>query len=68
MSQARSTQGCPECDGHLGVEADETVCSDCGLVVSEYRIDHGPEWRSFSDDDRNPARTGAPLITSICAR
>ncbi|WP_411967712.1 transcription initiation factor IIB [Haloferax sp. YSSS75] len=64
MSKARSTQGCPECDGHLGVEADETVCSDCGLVVSEYRIDHGPEWRSFSDDDRNPARTGAPLTRS----
>ncbi|WP_396610931.1 transcription initiation factor IIB family protein [Haloferax sp. S1W] len=64
MSEARSTQGCPECDGHLGVEAGETVCGDCGLVVSEYRIDHGPEWRSFADDDRNPARTGAPLTRS----
>ncbi|ELZ87364.1 transcription initiation factor TFB [Haloferax elongans ATCC BAA-1513] len=64
MSEARSTQGCPECDGHLGVESGETVCNDCGLVVSEYRIDHGPEWRSFADDDRNPARTGAPLTRS----
>ncbi|MDS0242684.1 MULTISPECIES: transcription initiation factor IIB family protein [unclassified Haloferax] len=64
MSEARSPQGCPECDGHLGFEAGETVCTDCGLVVSEYRIDHGPEWRSFADDDRNPARTGAPLTRS----
>jgi transcription initiation factor TFIIB len=64
MSNARSPQGCPECDGHLGADAGETVCTDCGLVVSEYRIDHGPEWRSFADDDRNPARTGAPLTRS----
>ncbi|WP_410765919.1 transcription initiation factor IIB [Haloferax sp. DFSO60] len=64
MSKAHSPNGCPECNGHLDFDAGETVCSDCGLVVSEYRIDHGPEWRSFSDDDRNPARTGAPLTHS----
>jgi transcription initiation factor TFIIB len=42
----------------------ESVCDDCGLVVSEYRIDHGPEWRSFADDDTDPKRTGAPLTRS----
>jgi transcription initiation factor TFIIB len=42
----------------------ETVCADCGLVVGEYRIDHGPEWRTFADDDGNPKRTGAPLTRS----
>ncbi|QIB72907.1 transcription initiation factor IIB family protein [Halogeometricum borinquense] len=70
MSEARSpddatlTTTCPECDGRLHAEGQETVCGDCGLVVSEYTIDHGPEWRSFADDDRNPKRTGAPLTQS----
>jgi transcription initiation factor TFIIB len=70
MSDARSaddattTNACPECDGRLRADGRETVCDDCGLVVSEYAIDHGPEWRSFADDDRNPKRTGAPLTRS----
>jgi transcription initiation factor TFIIB len=44
----------------------ERVCTDCGLVVGEDRIDRGPEWRTFADgsDDRNPERTGAPLTRS----
>jgi transcription initiation factor TFIIB len=42
----------------------ETVCTSCGLVVAEDNIDHGPEWRSFADDDTNPERTGAPLTRS----
>ena len=55
------TPCCPECDGQLTTEADETVCADCGLVVDTDRIDHGPEWRSFTDSRTNPKRTGAPL-------
>jgi transcription initiation factor TFIIB len=55
---------CPECDGRLDASGHETVCADCGLVVSADRIDHGPEWRSFADDDTNPERTGAPLTRS----
>lgn len=43
---------------------DETVCTDCGLVVESDRIDRGPEWRSFDEDDENPRRTGAPLTRS----
>jgi transcription initiation factor TFIIB len=42
----------------------ERVCTDCGLVVGEDRIDRGPEWRNFADDDSNPERTGAPLTRS----
>ncbi|MFC4359479.1 transcription initiation factor IIB family protein [Halobium salinum] len=55
---------CPECGGSFAADGDETVCVECGLVVAEDRIDHGPEWRSFADDDRNPKRTGAPLTRS----
>jgi len=63
MSQAREAE-CPECSGRLNAEGTETVCGRCGLVVDEYRIDHGPEWRSFADDDTDPERTGAPLTQS----
>jgi len=63
MNQAREAE-CPECSGRLNTDGTETVCGQCGLVVDEYRIDHGPEWRSFADDDTNPERTGAPLTQS----
>jgi transcription initiation factor TFIIB len=65
MSKAHSpSRTCPECDGRLSTDGDETVCGDCGLVVSEDRIDRGPEWRSFADDDGRKERTGAPLTRS----
>lgn len=59
-----SQEHCPECSGRLRSTESETVCSECGLVVAEDRIDRGPEWRSFADDDTNPERTGAPLTRS----
>jgi transcription initiation factor TFIIB len=61
---ATQANPCPECDGRLRTTADETVCAECGLVVEERRIDHGPEWRSFDDDRDERARTGAPLTRS----
>ncbi|MEF8773663.1 MAG: transcription initiation factor IIB family protein, partial [Halobacteriales archaeon] len=63
MSTTRET-ACPECNGRLDHSGDETVCSECGLVVAEDRLDRGPEWRSFEDDDRSPERTGGPLTRS----
>jgi len=61
MSETTRTAGCPECDGPLRSDGDETVCRSCGLVVSEDRIDRGPEWRGI-DEERE--RTGAPLTRS----
>jgi transcription initiation factor TFIIB len=61
---ADARERCPECDGRLDASGHETVCADCGLVVAADRIDHGPEWRSFPDDDANAERTGAPLTRS----
>lgn len=46
------------------MDGTENVCERCGLVLGENPIDHGPEWRSFDDDETNPARTGAPLTRS----
>ena len=53
---------CPECDGRVTTNAVETVCEDCGLIIEEQRLDHGPEWRGFDEDERD--RTGAPLTAA----
>ncbi|GAA0728921.1 transcription initiation factor IIB [Halorubrum trapanicum] len=57
-----SANQCPECDGRVTTNAVETVCEDCGLVIDEQRIDHGPEWRPY--DDEGCERTGAPLTAA----
>ncbi|WP_284011580.1 transcription initiation factor IIB [Haloarcula pelagica] len=54
-----STQICPECGASLATSGQETHCPECGLVVDEQPVDHGPEWRSF-DDECKGQRTGAP--------
>jgi len=53
---------CPECDGRITTNAVETICEDCGLVIDEQRIDHGPEWRAY--DNEECERTGAPLTAA----
>jgi len=57
-----NTNQCPECDGRVTTNAVETVCEDCGLVIDEQRIDHGPEWRAY--DNEECERTGAPLTAA----
>lgn len=62
MTRVMARPSCPECDGRLRREGDETVCATCGLVVAEDRLDRGPEWRPFDAAVRR--RTGAPLTRS----
>jgi transcription initiation factor TFIIB len=57
-----STNQCPECDGHVSTKVKETICEDCGLVIEEQRLDHGPEWQAYDEDGRE--RTGAPLTAA----
>jgi transcription initiation factor TFIIB len=59
---------CPECGGSLvnDTEHGETVCADCGLVVEEEEIDHGPEWRAFDSAERDEkSRVGAPTTNMM---
>jgi len=60
---------CPECGSNEVVqdlEKGERICSSCGLVVSEHRIDHGPEWRAFTADEKDArSRAGAPTNYAI---
>jgi transcription initiation factor TFIIB len=60
--------GCPECGGDVVADAEhgETVCQDCGLVVEEDEIDHGPEWRAFDAGERDrKSRVGAPTTNMM---
>lgn len=64
MDDGNTNLNCTECDGQLRTTGTEIVCEECGLVTEENAIDHGPEWRSFEDDDTDRRRTGAPLTRS----
>jgi transcription initiation factor TFIIB len=59
---SNDTIPCPKCEGQVRTNSVETVCEDCGLIIDEQRIDHGPEWRTHDQDQRK--RTGAPLTAT----
>jgi transcription initiation factor TFIIB len=60
---------CSECGGTeviQDLEKGEKICAACGLVISDHRIDTGPEWRAFTADEKDArSRTGAPTNYAI---
>ncbi|MFC7130586.1 transcription initiation factor IIB [Haloferax chudinovii] len=58
---ANTNNACPDCGGCVRTNTLETLCEECGLVINEYQIDHGPEWRITESDEESQRRTGAPL-------
>ncbi|UPM42935.1 transcription initiation factor IIB [Halocatena salina] len=66
--EQESVSTCPECGGRLinDSEHGETICEECGLVVEEDSIDHGPEWRAFDAQEKDEkSRVGAPTTTMM---
>jgi len=65
----RSTSRCPACGKNsmvLDGSGSELYCSACGLVVKEKIAEVGPEWRSFSDDQKGDrGRAGSPTSIAI---
>jgi hypothetical protein len=59
----RSNSGCPECGGLVHTNSIETVCDDCGLVLEDRPIDHGPEWCAFDDTERIERTRTGPALT-----
>lgn len=62
------SQDCPECGAETvhRTGTGERVCTDCGLVVEENVIDHGPEWRAFTHAERQAkSRVGAPTTVTM---
>ena len=60
---------CAECDSGTLLKSDdqgELVCTNCGLIVEEANIDHGPEWRAFNHSERqSKSRVGAPITQTM---
>ncbi|MFB6134583.1 MAG: transcription initiation factor IIB family protein [Halanaeroarchaeum sp.] len=67
-TETESTNDCPECGGLIVTDEEhgESVCADCGLVVEEDGIDHGPEWRAFDSQEKDKkSRVGAPTTNTM---
>jgi transcription initiation factor TFIIB len=61
-TESAASETCPDCDGPVHTTGIETNCGDCGLVIEDHPIDHGPEWRAFDNEERaERKRTGPPL-------
>ena len=60
---------CPKCGkGTMVIDnaGAELYCSSCGFVVKEKIVEMGPEWRSFSGEEKdNRSRTGIPTSIAI---
>lgn len=53
---------CPECDGNVTHSDGQCVCIECDIVISETQIDHGPEWRAYTESEtQSRSRTGRSL-------
>ena len=69
MSSKNISEICPRCaQGTLVTdnESGEMCCSKCGYVITEKIQESGPEWRSFTQDERGDrARAGAPTSLSM---
>ena len=62
------TRLCNRCEVNSFVtdpENGETICSNCGVVLSERPSDFGPEWRSFEDGKLSGKRGGIPTSLTI---
>ncbi|MEM1507618.1 MAG: transcription initiation factor IIB [Candidatus Bathyarchaeia archaeon] len=60
---------CPEC-GSTNLISDpdtgEIICSNCGLVIQESIMDKGPEWRAFTQEEKESrSRVGIPTSFSV---
>jgi transcription initiation factor TFIIB len=60
---------CPECESDATAVDEvrgELLCEDCGCVIGNGRIDTGPEWTAFDENDRaQKSRVGAPLTETM---
>src|SRR5207302_10303303 len=60
---------CPEC-GSVNLIEDfdqgETICQDCGLVLSQNLMSRGPEWRAFTEQGKVERGRGGIRTSSSC--
>lgn len=60
---------CPECGSEGIIEDDqrgESICSSCGLVLTDHVVNSGQERRAFTTEERaKRIRTGAPITNLL---
>ncbi len=60
---------CPECGSSMIIhdeESGEIICGSCGLVITESIINKGPEWRAFTQSEKESrSRVGVPISFSV---
>src|SRR3990170_3411565 len=65
----RKIDKCIECSSASLIhdyDTGETVCANCGLILHEQMIDKGPEWRAFTQEERESrSRVGGPMSYSV---
>jgi transcription initiation factor TFIIB len=63
QGEETATEECPDCGGRLVTDESqaERHCEECGRVVETEGLDHGPEWRAFSQQEKEQkSRVGSP--------
>src|SRR3972149_11739427 len=65
----RKVDKCIECGSTSLIhdyDTGETVCANCGLVLHKQMIDKGPEWRAFTQEEKESrSRVGMPTSYSV---
>lgn len=69
MKLERALDKCPRCRKSpmvMDTVGGELYCSNCGFVVKEKIEETGPEWRSFSNEERDDrSRAGPPTSVAL---
>ncbi len=64
-----SEEKCPECGSDYVIsdpDSGEIICGSCGLVIKESTINEGPEWRAFTQTEKDSrSRVGVPLSFAV---
>src|SRR3990170_7270949 len=65
----RTADKCIECGSTSLIhdyDTGETICVNCGIVLHEQMIDKAPEWRAFTQEERESrSRVGMPTSYSV---
>lgn len=59
---------CPNCNSSISYDQKhgESACAECGIILREDAIDHGPEWNGYTATDRKDrSRVGRPTTPTL---
>ena len=72
LQERRNRRGedlCPECGSGNMIHDDESgeiICGSCGLVLRDTIINEGPEWRAFTQSEKDSrSRVGVPISFAV---